>query len=255
VPELQSLTLDWRLGLVVTAVAVAGFLRGFVGFGAALITVPVLSLVFGPTLAVAISTIMGLPAIFQLVPEAIRRAERPFVIPIGLAAFAATPIGTWVLVVADPAVMKIAISVLVLAMVAVLASGWRLQGHVGPGKLIAAGVTGGLVQGVAGIGGPPVVAMALSRPGDPTQQRGNVLGLMTAVALSSVPALLLYGLVTRQALIYGVLLFPVYSLATALGARYFATGGQAHYRRAAMAVLVGVALATLVLAVRSYLQG
>jgi len=255
VPELLAIAGDGRVWLVVAAVALAGFLRGFVGFGAALITVPVMSLIVGPQLAVAISTVMGLPAIFQLLPEAVRRAERSFVVPVGLAAFLATPVGTWFLVVVDPAAMKIAISLLVLGMVAILASGWRLEGQIGLGKLIAAGVTGGLVQGSAGIGGPPVVAVALSRPGDPTQQRANVLGLMTAVALSSVPALALYGLLTRSALIYGALLFPVYSLATAFGARYFALGGQAHYRKAAMGVLILVALGTLVLAVRSYLTG
>lgn len=252
VAELLSLPIDGWLALVVLAVSVAGFLRGFVGFGAALVTVPVLSLVIGPQLAVAVSTFMGLPAIFQLLPEAIRRAERPIVIPIGITAFLLTPVGTWLLVVADPAVMKIVISLMVLGMVAMLASGWRLKGHIGMGKLITAGVAGGLVQGAAGIGGPPVVAVALSRPGDPTQLRGTVLGLMTAVALSSVPPLLYYGLVTRQALIYSVVLFPIYSLGTAVGSRYFAQGGQKHYRQAAMGVLMVVAVVTLVLSVRSY---
>src|SRR5262245_50096168 len=128
---------------------------------------------------------LGLPAVFQLLPEAIRRAERPFVLPICIATFLAAPIGTWALVAADPALMTVAISALVLLMVGILASGWRLTGRIGMGKLIAAGVAGGLVQGVAGVGGPPVVAVALSRPGEASQERANVLALMTAVTLSA----------------------------------------------------------------------
>ena len=120
--------IDARLVVVLIAVTIAGLLRGFVGFGAALISVPVFSLVLGPHAAIAINSVMGLPAVFQLLPEAIRRAERPFVLPICLATFVATPIGTWALVVTDPALMTVAISALVLLMVAMLASGWRLGG-------------------------------------------------------------------------------------------------------------------------------
>lgn len=250
--ELIGIEPDIWLVLVAGAVLLAGFLRGFVGFGAALISVPVLSLIMGPHLAIAVTNVMGLPAVAQLLPEAIRRAERPVVLPVAAAVFLATPIGTWLLVVADPGVMKIAISLLVLVMVAMLASGWRLEGDVGLAKLIAAGVAGGLVQGVAGVGGPPVVAVALSRQGSPVQQRANVLGLMTAISLSSVLPLFYYGLFTRQAIIIGLLLVPLYSGATALGSRYFALGGQAHYRRAALVTLTAIAVATLAGSLWSY---
>jgi uncharacterized membrane protein YfcA len=233
----------------------AGLLRGFVGFGAALISVPMFSLLLGPHAAIPVNIVMGLPAVFQLLPEAIRRAERPVVLPICLATLVATPIGTWALVVADPALMTVAISALVLLMVAILASGWRLRGRIGMGKLIAAGVAGGLVQGVAGVGGPPVVAVALSRPGEAAQQRANVLALMTAVSLSSILPLLYYGLFTRQTVVIGLVLIPIYSAATGLGACYFALGGQRHYRRVALATLAAIGIATLIASLSSYLQG
>src|SRR5262245_64413889 len=82
VAELLGVPIDARLVVVLVAVTIAGLLRGFVGFGAALISVPVFSLVLGPQAAIAVNTMMGLPAMFQLSPEAIRRAQRPFVLPI-----------------------------------------------------------------------------------------------------------------------------------------------------------------------------
>jgi len=209
----------------------------------------------GPHAAIAVNNVMGLPAVFQLLPEAIRRAERVFVLPICTAIFAAAPVGTWALVSTDPAVMTVAISTLVLLMVAFLASGWRLGGRIGIAKLIAAGIAGGLVQGIAGVGGPPVVAVALSRPGEASQQRANVLALMTAVSLSSFLPLLYYGLFTRQTVIIGLVLIPFYSAATALGARYFALGGQRHYRRVALATLTAIGMATLIASLRNYLKG
>jgi uncharacterized protein len=255
VSEILGVQIDGRHAVVIVAVTIAGLLRGFVGFGAALISVPVFSLVLGPHAAVAINSVMGLPAVFQLLPEAVRRAERSIVLPICVAIFVATPFGTWALVATDPALMTVAISALVLIMVAGLASGWRLKGRIGKSKLIAAGVAGGLVQGIAGVGGPPVVAVALSRPGEPSQQRANVLALMTAISLSSILPLLYYGLFTRQTVVIGLLLIPVYSAATALGARYFSLGGQRHYRRAALTTLAAVGITTLIGAIRNYLVG
>lgn len=244
---------DAKLAVVVASAALGGFMRGFVGFGTALVTVPVLSLAFGPKMGIAISSVMGIPTLLQLLPEAIRESERKIVVPVGLATLAATPIGSWVLVTLSPGVMKIVISALVIGMTAMLARGWTMKSAVSLPILLASGAAGGLVQGAAGMGGPPVVAMALSRPGNIKAQRGNVLGLMTAVALSSLPPLIWYGLYTREAIIIGLMLVPVSLFTTALGARYFARGGQQYYRRAALATLAVVGLATLIIALKDQL--
>ena len=251
--EFIGLPLDGRLALVAAAAALGGFLRGFVGFGGALVSVPVLSLVFGPRMAVAVSSVMALPSVFQLLPDAIRHSEKPIVVPVGLATLVATPAGSWFLMAASPALMKIVISGLVVVMVGILATGWTFRRHIRMPALIAAGVLGGLVQGSAGIGGPPVVAIALSRPGGAAAQRGNVLAVMTAIALSSLPPLIYYGLYTREAVIIGIVLLPIYVIATLLGSRTFALGGHLHFRRAALATLAVVALATLAAAVNDYL--
>ena len=251
--ELLGIPLDSRFVAVCAATLVAGFLRGFVGFGAALITIPVLSLAYDPRLAVAAMSVVGIPTLLQLLPEAVRTAERPIVVPTSLAILLAAPFGTWALVNINPALMKIVISTLVVGMVAMLARGWRLEREVSRHILVGAGIAGGLIQGVAGIGGPPVVAVVLSRAGTATQQRGNVLALMTAVSISALLPLWYFGLFTKQAIIMGLLLLPVYGGAILLGSRYFAHGGQRYYRNAALVMLGLIGAATLLAAVRDYL--
>ena len=61
--------------LAVAAVLLAGFLRGFTGFGAALIVVPALSAIYSPTVAVPIAFLSGLPSVFQLLPTVIRHGN------------------------------------------------------------------------------------------------------------------------------------------------------------------------------------
>jgi uncharacterized protein len=239
---------DARLLLAVVAVAGAGFLRGFVGFGSALMTVPVFAFLYGPLAAVPMTAILGVASTLALLPIAIRESEREVVVPIGLSVFFAAPFGTWILVTIEPALMRIIISILVVIMVAALARGWRLEGRVHRGVLIGAGLAGGLVQGSAGIGGPPVVAVALSRPGSSASQRANVIGVMTAIAMSGMLPLAWYGLFTMEVVVVGALLTPVNYAATAFGSRYFRLGGERYFRSAALGVLALIGAATLVAA-------
>ena len=250
--DIFGFPIDGRLALAASAVLVAGFLRGFVGFGAALVMIPVLSLAYGPRMAVTAGTVMGIPTLFQLLPDAVRSSERSIVIPVSLAILAAAPVGTWVLTVASPALMTIAISVLVVAMAGMLALDWKLEREVGLPVLVGAGAAGGLIQGIGGIGGPPVVAVALSRKGPPAQQRGNVLAMMTAISASTLLPQLYFGFFTWPAIILGLVLLPVYGGAIGLGSRYFHHGGARHFRRAALAMLMAIGLATLVAAIRNY---
>ena len=110
-----------ELSIVVATMVLAGFMRGFVGFGSALIIIMIFSAIFGPVVAVAISCLIGLPAVFLLIPTAIRHSERAFLLPFAIPAFIAAPFGTLVLVSTDPVLMKIAISLFILAAVG---TGW-----------------------------------------------------------------------------------------------------------------------------------
>ena len=239
--------------IVSAAVVLAGFIRGFLGFGASLILVMVMSAIFGPLAAVPVAGLAGLPATFQLLPDAIRLSDRSFVWPFALATFCAAPFGVWVLVMAEPTVMKIAISVFVLGMVVMMHRDWRIAGGDGPGMLLGIGAIAGLAQGVAGVGGPPAVAAALSRPGSAHQQRANVIGVVTSLALCSLLPFWYNGLYTKQVLIIGLVLTPIYAAASWAGARYFSAGGNQHYRNAALLTLAVIGVITLARAVLEYL--
>ena len=249
-----GLQVDSDLGVVILAVLFAGFLRGFVGFGAALVVVPILSLVYGPIVAIPAASVMSLPATALLLPDAIRHSEPRIVVPISIAIFICAPLGMWTLVSVDPQIMKVVISVLVVGMVMMLFKGWKLTHDPGLVLLSAAGAVGGLIQGAAGIGGPPVVAVALSRAGPVAQQRANIVGVMTAISLSSFLPLWHFGLLCREAVTLGLVLFAPNWLATWVGAHYFSGGGKSHYRVAALTVLALIGFSTLVAALRDFAQ-
>ena len=234
------------------AAVTGGLVRGFTGFGGALVMVPVLSLVLGPGAALAAVCASGAPVILQLLPAALRHAERAFVLPFAAGAFAAAPAGVWVLVAVPPSAMKVAISLAVLAMTAAMARGWRFPAQAGRGLMAALGVAAGLVQGASGVGGPPAVAAALARRGPPETQRGNVIGAVSALGLCAAVPYWLHGLFTVEAFAVAAAILPAYLVSTWIGIRLFARRGKAWYRQAALTVLAAVGLVTLAFALSDY---
>src|SRR5213079_840222 len=76
---------------------VAGLMRGFAGFGSAMLMAPIFAILFGSAdmvvTVVAIETIVSL----QLFPQARHHADWKTLAPMSLAACAAMPLGVWAL--------------------------------------------------------------------------------------------------------------------------------------------------------------
>ncbi|MBM85807.1 MAG: hypothetical protein CMM47_07280 [Rhodospirillaceae bacterium] len=245
------------LAVAAASVIVAGFLRGFVGFGGALAMVMILSMVLGPLAAVPISSLSGVPATLQLLPSVLRDADRRFVLMFGIVSIIAAPFGALVLVSADPDIMKMAISGFVLVMVVMLYRDWRPAhrfGHMG-GATVSAAVVAGLIQGAAGVGGPPAVVVALARGGSATTQRANVLGAVTSLNVCAWIPFWYFGLYTRDVVVISLIVIPLYMLTTWMGARLFSAGGMLHYRNVALLTLAVIGVGTFAVAVRGYLVG
>ena len=77
---------------------------------------------------------------------------------------------------------------------------------------------------------------------------------MTAITISSVLPLWQFGLFTRQALVMGLVLLPVYILSIRVGGRYFARSGGHNFRPAALLTLAVIGATTLLAALRDYLS-
>lgn len=235
-----------QLLLAVAAVLIGGCLRGFVGFGGALTIIPVLALIFTPKEAVAMHIIMEIPGTLQLLPAAVRQSDARAVLPTLIAIAVSTPAGVYLLTVLDPQPMRIAISLIVLGMVGLLAKNWRYPGVIGPPVMAGIGFIGGLAQGSTGMGGPPVVAVLMSRRDDNSILRGNVLATMAGLVIVAIPMQWAFGILTPKAVTLGLLAGPFYVLATYLGSRYYRLGGNRIYRAAALCVLAAVATVSLI---------
>lgn len=240
--------LDGWMLVALGSVALGGFLRGFTGFGGALIIVPVLSVIFSPREAVPMHSILELPGLFQLIPIAILHAHRPTVVPMILTLLVALPVGVFLLVSIDQDIMRVVISVVVLMMVALVSTNWRYRASGRPFIPVAAGAAGGLIHGSAGVGGPPMVAVMLARGDPPETTRANIIAMTCSLIVVGLPIMWLYGLLTPRVILVGAISAPIYFATIYLGSNYFAGNGKKIYRNASLVMLALIALATLVAA-------
>ncbi|MEZ5817452.1 MAG: sulfite exporter TauE/SafE family protein [Hyphomicrobiaceae bacterium] len=231
--------------MIVGATAIGGFLRGFVGFGGALALVPALALALGPRVAVAVASLVGLPAVLQLLPEALRYADRRRVAPIALAILTAAPLGSLVLTRIDQRIMTGAIGCIVMSLALLT---WKAP----KGELmrkrwvgLAAGAVSGMLQGAAGIGGPPSVAVLMAQGGEPRRLRADVLAVTGAIALCGAASHFSFGLFTHKALVLALTLLPIFVGCTWLGTRFFQYGGSHYFRAAALAILMVIGFAAV----------
>jgi len=167
--------LTWSNAFAFLTVLAAGVVRGFTGFGSALVIVPLLALLWTPTEAIALAFGLGVVASVQLVPRAARQANWREIGPMAAATVLATPLGTMILLGVEPALMRRIIAALILIVTLTFLRGWQYRGPRGAVPGFIAGALGAVINGVAGVGGPSVVLYLMSLPDTVAIQRANIV--------------------------------------------------------------------------------
>src|SRR4051812_29027743 len=149
--------LSWTFLIEVGVAAIAGFVRGFSGFGAALILAPGFTLVMPAQDAVVLTVLLNFTTITQLLRPALARVQWRELGPMGLAGVIGVPLGGVLLLVVDDAMLRRAIGAIVLSFSIAMLAGWRYRCGQSLGKTPVVGLLGGVLTGSAGVGGPPLI--------------------------------------------------------------------------------------------------
>ena len=223
----------------------ASLARGFSGFGAALIFVPLVSALFGPQVAAPLllvtDSLMSLP----LIPRAIRLADRREAATMATGAILGVPAGTWALATLDAGLLRWIISAVAGAMLILLASGWRYRGQPKPPLTVVVGLVSGICSGAAQIGGPPVVAYWLGGRTNAPTVRANIVFFFALTSILSILGYVVGGLVPLHILTLAALIAPVYGLGLWLGSHMFGLASEATFRRICLALIATATLISL----------
>lgn len=244
-PEMLS-DLDLSLlVLTVFAAFLAGAVRGFAGFGSALVLAPVLALAYGPTVAVPVMSVLQVPILYQVTKIAMRETDWRRTGPMAATALVAIPLGAAVLKSLDPQVLRIGISVIVLGLAAVMAVGGLPRVGRTRTRDIVAATTAGAMGGATGIGGPPLVLYFLATAEPARQVRGDLSGYFLVTGVVGLATYFAYGLITVEALTIGAILSVPHFAGMSFGGFLFPRASEKTFRWIALTILACVGVGTL----------
>ena len=154
---------------------VAGLMRGFAGFGSAMLMAPIFAILFGSAEMVVTVVAIELVVSLQLFPQVRRDADWRVLAPMSIAACAAMPLGVWLLASVDKGTIVTAVSALIVAFVALMWSGWKYTGRRSTAATVAVGAVSGAMMATTSVGGPPVLLYLLSGNDPPRVNRANIV--------------------------------------------------------------------------------
>ncbi|MGR3637803.1 MAG: TSUP family transporter [Shimia sp.] len=233
------------LAWVALAAFVAGIVRGFSGFGTALIYLPVAAQVMPP-----LWTILSLAAVDVIapavhIPSALRKGHPRDLMRLMGGVLLLLPVGLWVLMRVEPDVFRYAVSLLSLGMLVVLISWLRYRGTVTPSMVWGIGGAGGFLGGAAGVPGPPVILFYMASPHSASVVRANTTAYLYFYDLTLIGALLVLGGFDILAFVIGLALALPALAGNLLGAALFHPGRERLYRGVAYTIIAGAAISGL----------
>ncbi|WP_424939389.1 sulfite exporter TauE/SafE family protein [Aliiroseovarius sp. S253] len=241
---IQALALP-GLGWLLATAFTAGLVRGFAGFGTALIFLPVTAQIVDPVWAIAILIVMDLAGPAPAIPRALKDGHPRDLVRLTISMALTLPLGLFALFVVDPIVFKLAVSMVSLAMLAALVSGWRYQGQVTPKTVWATGGASGLLGGAAGIPGPPVILLYMASPHNPRVIRANITAFLFFYDVLMLGVFLALGKLLGMPLVLGLIAMLPNLAGNLLGGWIFNPAHEKLYRRVAYAIIAGSALSGL----------
>lgn len=175
-PDIVTQTLALPgFGWLVFAAFLAGVVRGFSGFGTAMIFLPFAAQVLPPVWSILALIGMDILGPIPLLRRAARDAERRDLgLLLGFAALF-VPAGVLMLTVISPEIYRYVVCVLALVLVACLLSGLRYRGDPSPGLVGTTGAVAGFSGGLSGIPGPPVILLYMASSQPVSRVRANTM--------------------------------------------------------------------------------
>ncbi|MWD29468.1 TSUP family transporter [Aquicoccus sp. SCR17] len=233
------------LWLLIGATLAAGLVRGFAGFGTGMIYLPAAGQVLDPLPAVLTLLVMDLFGPVPNVPRAWTTADKRELGLLFGGMVVALPFGLALLMLLPPEIFRYGVSVLTLALLVMLVGGLRYRGAMTRPLVAGTGGLAGLLGGVAGLPGPPVILLYMASPLPAAVVRATNLLFLFGFDLAMLALTGLQGLLGWEVLVLGLVLAVPNLVGNIAGGWLFRPGGERIYRAVAYIVIAVSALSGL----------
>ncbi len=225
------------LGWMAFTIFCAGIVRGFTGFGTALIFVPVAAQYLPMVEVIPVIMLTGLVTATALMPTAWRAADKPEVAVLVAAVAVTAPFGLWLMSVTEALTLRWIVTGVVLLTLAAVVTGWRWHGRLGWGGRLGIGGASGVIGGMTGLTGPVVITFYLANARSAQAVRANTILFLASCDIVIIASLAVSGQVAERALWLAPILSAPYLVTALIGQALFDPAYETLYRRIAYGVV------------------
>jgi uncharacterized membrane protein YfcA len=234
--------------IVCLILAVAEMVYVLLGFGAGLIAVGTMALLL-PELkdAVVLLLLVNLPAELWIVRSSWRQISWRGVLVIFVGVALGIPLGTWWLRWGDARFLLIVLGVFLVAVGGIFLFIRAPRGRrMAPWTTAPAGVLSGILTGLFGTGGPPLILYYQLSGVDKAAFRGHLMAIFLLMTSVRVPSYAVFGLITAPRLWSALAVMPAVILGALVGNRIHLRIEEATFRRLVSAALLIIGLLLLI---------
>jgi uncharacterized membrane protein YfcA len=228
-------------------VAASSTLQGTTGFGYNILVVPLLALFIDPKVVVPTVILQNVLLDSAVLATAWRQVDVRRVWLLVAAGLAGTPIGVLLLGVVDPEPLRLLIGlVVVFTGVAMLAG---LKRTISDERMASgvAGAAGGMMNGLVGMAGPPVILLFANQGMPPLQFRANIVTYFTSITVIAVASFWLRGALTHDVTELTAATMPAVALGVLAGIRLHGrVPVELFHRMSLVLVIIAGASATII---------
>ena len=229
---------------------IAAIIRGFSGFGLALVSVPLLSMIMPPVSFVPLIFGMQIIAVFLGLKRTLQDVQWNQIVPLVPGGFLGTWVGLLLLYRINPEFLGIIIAVAVVLVAASLLKGLRFSRHFSKLETAIIGMLAGILNGAASLPGPPVILAQLVMPNTNKMVRSNLIIFFTILSLLGLTSIVAGGKLNETHVYLIATSTPFLILGTWLGERLFYNPVMfPYYRRISTYLLLTIGIIKFIEAV------
>lgn len=234
------------LAVACGVIFVGALVRGFTGFGASLMWIGGLTFVMDPDEAVPIIFMLEVLVSAQLLPAVRHDVDWKVLRRLMVGVVIGMPMGIVLLLMLNPDPMRLVVSVVVAISAVAIGAGMSIPVGEGPGATVATGLVSGALNGAVATGGPPVIVFFLGSKASMTVCRASLIAFFGLLDIFGIAVVAVTGLLDLTAVARTAAFVPAMALGAAIGARGFGGASEAVVKRAAVVVLVILAVVSFV---------
>ena len=234
--------------LVCLILALAEMVYVLLGFGAGLIAIGTMALLMpGLQDAVVLLLLVNLPAELWVVRASWRKISWRGVLVIFVGVAAGIPVGTFLLRWGEARVLLVALGVFLVVVGSIfLAVRGSRRREMKSWISAPVGLVSGILTGLFGTGGPPLILYYQLSGADKATFRGNLMAIFLLMTTVRVPSYAAFGLITGPRLWSALLVLPAVVLGAVIGNRIHLRIEESTFRRLVSTALVIIGLLLLI---------